>query len=204
MPRQNFSRPALMALLLGSVLGGCVAQQPDPYYYGPYGPRYARPLPRYEVVEVERVYRPRRPVIYAEPVERVRPAPRPRYAPVEARRAPVYRRAEPPVKIGPDPAREGGQNGGGGGGAGGGGGGGGGWSDIRLKRNIQPLGTAANGLPLYAFDYIWGGDRMVGVMAQDVLKMHPDAVITTASGYMKVDYSRLGLQIQTYAEWLAP
>lgn len=197
--RPHAAKPAVLALLFGTALGGCVAQQPDVYYV-PYGPRYAQPAPRYQVIEVEPRYRPRRPVVYAEPVERVRPAPRPRPVPAEMRRPPVARGIDAqPVQVGVDPAgREG--RGGGAGGAGGGGG----WSDIRLKTNIEPVGTAANGLTLYAFDYVWGGERMVGVMAQDVLRTNPAAVIMTGSGYMKVDYSRLGMAMMPYAKWLSP
>ncbi|MCZ0738339.1 tail fiber domain-containing protein [Phreatobacter sp. AB_2022a] len=89
----------------------------------------------------------------------------------------------------------------GGGDGGGGGGGGAGWSDIRLKRNIERVGTSPGGHALYAFDYVWGGPRQVGVMAQEVMASRPDAVIRTASGYLMVDYSRLGLGMTTYAAW---
>ena len=89
----------------------------------------------------------------------------------------------------------------GGGDGGGGGGGGAGWSDIRLKRNVERVGTSADGHALYAFDYVWGGPRQVGVMAQEVIASRPDAVIRTASGYLMVDYSRLGLGMTTYADW---
>ncbi len=37
-------------------------------------------------------------------------------------------------------------------------------SDIRLKRDIEALGTLANGLPLYRFKYLWSDTDMVGVM----------------------------------------
>ena len=49
----------------------------------------------------------------------------------------------------------------------------------------------ADGLPLYAFRYLW--DRVVrfGVMAQDVLAVKPEAVIPTPSGYLMVDYGAL-------------
>lgn len=89
----------------------------------------------------------------------------------------------------------------GGGDGGGGGGGGAGWSDIRLKRNIERVGTTPDGLALYAFDYVWGGPRQVGVMAQEILASRPDAVIRTESGYLMVDYTRLGLGMTTYAAW---
>ena len=64
-------------------------------------------------------------------------------------------------------------------------------SDRRLKKNLKRLGTSLMGLPVYAFDYIWGGDRQVGVMAQDVIKVIPEAVHTDEDGYMAVDYGMI-------------
>ena len=64
------------------------------------------------------------------------------------------------------------------------------WSDARLKENIRRIGTADNGLPIYTFRY--RGDTMTqtGLMAQDVLKVNPDAVVTMPNGFMAVDYER--------------
>lgn len=64
------------------------------------------------------------------------------------------------------------------------------FSDRRLKKNIEKIGTSIMGFPVYAFDYIWGGERQVGVMAQDVVKVVPEAVSTVA-GYMAVDYGMI-------------
>jgi hypothetical protein len=33
-------------------------------------------------------------------------------------------------------------------------------------------------------------------MAQDLMRLRPDAVIRTQSGYMKVDYSRIDVKMQ--------
>lgn len=44
---------------------------------------------------------------------------------------------------------------------------------------------------------------MVGVMAQDLLDSCPEAVITTASGYMMVNYDKLDVQMVTLEAWLA-
>lgn len=49
------------------------------------------------------------------------------------------------------------------------------FSDIRLKKNIKYIGDM-NGHRFYAFDYIWGGPRTLGVMAQEVMKYMPQAV----------------------------
>ena len=64
-------------------------------------------------------------------------------------------------------------------------------SDRRLKRDVTRIGVRADGIPLYAFRYLW--DRIVryGVMAQDVLRVKPEAVIRHAAGFLMVDYGAL-------------
>ncbi|MGE0152942.1 MAG: tail fiber domain-containing protein [Reyranellaceae bacterium] len=69
-------------------------------------------------------------------------------------------------------------------------------SDVRLKEDICPAGRADNGLPLYTFRYRGGEGRYEGVMAQDVLQVRPDAVVTGDDGYLRVDYARLGLTLR--------
>jgi hypothetical protein len=51
------------------------------------------------------------------------------------------------------------------------------------------------GIPIYSFRYLWGGPRMVGTMAQDLLAIRPDAVIHSASGYYMVDYDKLDIRM---------
>lgn len=68
-------------------------------------------------------------------------------------------------------------------------------SDARLKTAIRRTGTAANGLPLYRFRYRGLPTVYEGVMAQDVATRFPEAVTTMPSGYMAVNYSRLGLRM---------
>ena len=100
----------------------------------------------------------------------------------------------------------GGRHMGGGGHRGGGGRGGGRGrrSDIRLKQDIVPLGQLDNGLELYRFRYR-DSDRTVyvGVMAQDVQKIEPNAVTRGPDGYLRVDYDRIGLKFMSWREWLA-
>lgn len=62
------------------------------------------------------------------------------------------------------------------------------FSDERLKENIKRVGTLDNGLPVYAYNYIWGGPRHIGVMAQDVEKTHPEAVSHSPEGFKMVRY----------------
>lgn len=61
------------------------------------------------------------------------------------------------------------------------------FSDVRVKENIERVGTLDNGLPVYAYNYVWGGPRHIGVMAQDVEVLHPDAVFEVG-GIKAVDY----------------
>lgn len=77
---------------------------------------------------------------------------------------------------------------------------GGGWSDRRLKTDIRRLGTSAQGIPVYAFRYIWGGPVFVGTMAQDLLAIRPEAVIATRSGYYMVDYDKLDIAMISLPE----
>jgi hypothetical protein len=70
-------------------------------------------------------------------------------------------------------------------------------SDMRLKRDIHPAGTLANGVHVYSFRY-WNDDRQfVGVMAQDLLQdpRFRDAVATDANGYYMVDLKALHLSV---------
>jgi hypothetical protein len=73
------------------------------------------------------------------------------------------------------------------------------FSDIRVKENIVKLGALPNGLNIYEFDYklefkdIAGHGKHIGVMAQEVEKVIPYAVIKADNGYKMVNYSMLGL-----------
>lgn len=64
------------------------------------------------------------------------------------------------------------------------------FSDRRLKRNIKKIGEFENGLNIYSYDYVWG-EPSVGVMADEVEKVFPDAVIIHNSGYKMVDYGKV-------------
>ena len=94
---------------------------------------------------------------------------------------------------------------GGGGGRGGGGRGGGGArrSDMRLKHDIVLLGRLDDGLGYYRFVYNGGHTTYVGVMAQEVQTVAPEAVLRGADGYLRVSYDLLGLPFETYAQWIA-
>ena len=95
----------------------------------------------------------------------------------------------------------GGFRGGGGGGGGRGGGGGGRRSDIALKHDITLLGHLDNGLGFYRFVYNGEHKPYVGVIAQEVLNVAPQAVSTGSDGYLRVHYEKLGVKFQTYQQW---
>ena len=65
-------------------------------------------------------------------------------------------------------------------------------SDRRLKRDIVKIGQEPDGLGLYEYQYVWGGDRHRGVMADEVAKLRPWALGPVVSGYSSVYYSQLG------------
>jgi hypothetical protein len=97
----------------------------------------------------------------------------------------------------------GGMRGGGGGMRGGGGRGGGGRrSDITLKHDIVLLGHLDNGLGFYRFSYNGSTKAYVGVMAQEVQHVVPDAVVRDSDGYLRVYYDKLGLKFESYGRWL--
>jgi hypothetical protein len=86
---------------------------------------------------------------------------------------------------------------------GGGRGGGGRRSDIRLKHDIILLGRLDNGIGFYRFSYNGGDKAYVGVMAQEVQAVMPQAVARDRHGYLEVFYDKLGLSFQTYGDWIA-
>ena len=70
------------------------------------------------------------------------------------------------------------------------------FSDINLKENIKKVGALDNGLNLYSYNYKDGYDlpkgKQVGVMAQEVEKVIPEAV-TEIGGFKAVNYEMLGV-----------
>jgi polysaccharide biosynthesis/export protein len=76
-------------------------------------------------------------------------------------------------------------------------------SDARVKRDITPIAKWENGLQLYRYRYAWSDTFYVGVLAQEVLEVAPNAVSRGADGYLRVDYARLGLRLQSWEEWTA-
>jgi hypothetical protein len=76
-------------------------------------------------------------------------------------------------------------------------------SDISAKHDIVLLGHLDNGLGFYRFSYNGSDTAYVGVMAQEVQTIMPDAVMRGSDGYLRVYYDRLGFHMQTWEEWVA-
>ena len=76
-------------------------------------------------------------------------------------------------------------------------------SDAALKRDVVRIGELASGIGLYRYRYIWSDVFYVGVIAQEVQAVRPEAVTRSANGYLKVDYGLLGIRMTTWREWQA-
>ncbi len=63
-------------------------------------------------------------------------------------------------------------------------------SDRRLKEGIEPVARLANGLTIYRFRYAGDPATRIGLMADEVKALHPDAVKVGADGFAMVDYAR--------------
>ena len=70
-------------------------------------------------------------------------------------------------------------------------------SDERLKENITPIGKSENGHNLYTWDWnnkakeLGVDSPTIGVLAQEVMKYMPEAVIQNDDGYYMVNYGAL-------------
>ena len=62
-------------------------------------------------------------------------------------------------------------------------------SDRRLKEDIKEIGQTNDGLPIYSYKYKGEDRTQIGLMAQDVEQVKPEAV-GLAGGYKTVDYDK--------------
>jgi hypothetical protein len=66
-------------------------------------------------------------------------------------------------------------------------------SDERLKLDMEPIGETADGLPIYSYRYVREidptGTPRIGLSAQDVEKVYPEAVIDLG-GVKAIDYAK--------------
>lgn len=61
-------------------------------------------------------------------------------------------------------------------------------SDFRLKENIKPVGKLDNGLTVYVFNYKGQNIPQLGLIAQEVKEVRPEAVVEMDNGYLAVRY----------------
>lgn len=71
-----------------------------------------------------------------------------------------------------------------------------------MKHDVVLLGYLDNGLGYYRFAYLGSSRAYVGVIAQEVQTILPEAVIRGRDGYLRVYYEKLGIKLRTYKEWL--
>ena len=70
-------------------------------------------------------------------------------------------------------------------------------SDRRLKENVERVGIdERTQLPLYEFSYKNDDRRFVGVMADEVERVYPQAVVDTDLGFKAVNYDLLGIEFR--------
>jgi hypothetical protein len=77
------------------------------------------------------------------------------------------------------------------------------FSDVRVKRDIVAVGQLDNGIGIYRYRYLGNDQAYVGVIAQEVAQIAPEAVVVGGDGYLRVDYARLGHRLMTWEEWAA-
>lgn len=63
-------------------------------------------------------------------------------------------------------------------------------SDKRLKEDIAPVGALNDGQTVYSYRYKGDPRTQIGLLAQEVERVRPDAVARHPSGYRMVDYRR--------------
>lgn len=64
-------------------------------------------------------------------------------------------------------------------------------SEPVLKTDVEPIYTRDDGLTVYSYKYVWDDAVRIGVMADEVEKLRPDALGPKVAGYRTVDYGRL-------------
>ena len=69
-------------------------------------------------------------------------------------------------------------------------------SDKRLKENIDYIGDSPSGIKMYEFNYLNNDTRHRGVIANDLVDSHPNAVSKSKDGYYMVDYSQIDVDFE--------
>lgn len=69
-------------------------------------------------------------------------------------------------------------------------------SDRRLKENIKKIGKSISGLNIYKYNYIGKAKQYIGAMADEVMQVKPEAVVTMDNGYLGVNYSLIDVDFK--------
>src|SRR5206468_222846 len=64
-------------------------------------------------------------------------------------------------------------------------------SDKRLKENMRMVGDLFGKLPVYEYNYVGDAERFTGLLAQEVEKVVPEAVLEVDYGFKAVSYERV-------------
>jgi hypothetical protein len=64
------------------------------------------------------------------------------------------------------------------------------FSDERLKEDIEPVGALKDGQTVYSYRYKGDPRTQIGLLAQEVAQVKPEAVAQHPSGYLMVDYAK--------------
>ena len=70
------------------------------------------------------------------------------------------------------------------------------WSDRRLKENIKKIGESISGLGIYKFNYIGKAKQYIGAMADEVIKVVPEAAILDSTGLYRVNYNLIDVDFK--------
>jgi Chaperone of endosialidase len=66
-------------------------------------------------------------------------------------------------------------------------------SDRSLKKDMVRIGSHDLGFGIYRFKYLWSEQDHIGVLAQEVAEVRPDAVVRGPDGFLRVDYAAIGM-----------
>ena len=69
-------------------------------------------------------------------------------------------------------------------------------SDVRLKENITKVGNSPSGINIYEWNYIGKSQKYRGVMAQEILELHPEAVTMCPNGFLGVYYGKIDVKME--------
>ena len=72
-------------------------------------------------------------------------------------------------------------------------------SDRRLKENIKKIGESISGLGVYKFNYIGKAKQYIGAMADEVIKVVPEAAILADDGFYRVNYNLIDVDFREVA-----